>query len=211
MIHSSEVEVDLYSDLPATGARIGFIGQDSHESGSGPGPDGSSPEVDARLPDLYDELKRLARYHMARERAGHTLQTTALVHEAYLKLSSSSSLAFQDRAHFFAVAGQAMRRVLVDWARSRNRIKRGAGAEHESFEDIHGDLHPQPEQLLQVDAALEKLSRKDPGMTNVVVQRYFVGLSIPETAEALDLSERTVSRQWAAAKVWLGKELSDEQ
>jgi RNA polymerase sigma factor (TIGR02999 family) len=162
----------------------------------------------ARLtPIVYDELHRLAGRYMRREQAGHMLQTTALLNEAYLRLVDSSRVRWQNRAHFYAVAAQLMRRVLVDFARSRRYKKRG-GAWHQVTlsEGIpvasHGDAD-----LVAVDDALDQLGRLDPRKARVVELRFFGGLSLEETAEALNVSADTVGRDWRAAKAWLTREL----
>lgn len=165
--------------------------------------------TDDLLPVLYHELKRMARSKMAKERSDHTLQTTALVHEVYLRLYGKGEISFSNRAHFFSIAGEAMRRILVEWARLKNRDKRGAGAKHESFDDENYQLHPKPDELIEVDAALIKVQEKDPVMADIIILRYFVGLSVSETAEIHNMSERSVSRIWTSAKLWLSKEIND--
>jgi len=197
--------------VPYTGQAAGKGTMGESDAGNRrPGTMNEAVDLETALPRLYDELKRLARSQMARERPEHTLQTTALVHEAWLRLSASGT-EFENRAHFFAAAGQAMRRVLVDWARARSRNKRGGGAPHDPFDDLRFAAHPEPREVLAVDEALERLVTVDQPMAGVVLQRYFVGLSIAETAEALELSERKVSRLWAEAKVWLSRELEHER
>jgi RNA polymerase sigma factor (TIGR02999 family) len=161
----------------------------------------------ARLtPIVYGELHRLAGRYMRRERAGHALQTTALLHEAYLRLIDSSRVKWQSRVHFYAVAAQLMRRVLVDFARSRRSAKRGGDWRRVTlFEGLPVDSG-RPD-LLAVDEALDELGRLDPRKARVVELRFFAGLSLEETAEALNVSADTVGRDWRAAKAWLTREL----
>jgi RNA polymerase sigma factor (TIGR02999 family) len=157
---------------------------------------------------LYPELRRLARAFMARERPGATLQPTALVHEAYLRLLGSDSGGWQSRAHFMAAASLAMRRILVERARRRLRRKRGGGLERVTLDAEAVASAVRPEELLALDAALEQLRARDPEMERVVELRYFGGLSAAETALVLRSSERTVHRQWAAARAWLHRALA---
>jgi RNA polymerase sigma factor (TIGR02999 family) len=148
---------------------------------------------------------------MRRERPGHTLQPTALVHDAFLKLVDQTRVDWQDRAHFFAVASQAMRRILVDHARARAADKRGAGAEHVPADEtvVLGDQPPLgPEDLLALDAALRELAAHDRQQASVVELRYFGGLTIEETAEALRMSPATVKREWSMARAWLHRRLT---
>jgi RNA polymerase sigma factor (TIGR02999 family) len=167
---------------------------------------------DTALPRLtaivYDELHRLARYYMARERPDHTLQATALVNEAYLKLVDSSRVRWQNRAHFMAVAAQSMRRILVDFARQRNVQKRGGGANPISLhEGLIVGSDPSSD-LVALDDALQDLAKMDARKSQVVEMRFFGGLSLADTAEALGVSEDTVGRDWTAAKAWLLRELT---
>lgn len=157
---------------------------------------------------VYDELHRLARYYMARERPGHTLQATALVNEAYVKLVDSSRVRWQNRAHFMAIAAQTMRRILVDVARKRRVQKRGADA---SQVTLHEGLIVGGEpgsDLVALDDALDGLAKLDPRKSRVVELRFFGGLNLEETAEALGVSTDTVGRDWSAAKAWLLRELT---
>jgi RNA polymerase sigma factor (TIGR02999 family) len=162
------------------------------------------------VPLVYEELRRLAHYHMNGERAGHTLQTTALVNEVYLRLAGIKGLQWRDRAHFFAMAGTLMRRVLVDYARQQKREKRGGGVSVTSL-DGH-DVTPAPSvdgvDVEALDEALERLSGVDPQQCRIVELRFFGGLSIEETAEALGISPATVKRDWTTAKTWLHHELT---
>lgn len=167
--------------------------------------------LDELLPALYNELRRLAARSLRAERAGHTLEPTALVNEAYLRLSTQSRVHWRDRAHILGAAATAMRRILVDHARARDAEKRGAGAERVELEEglTGASLEaPQSADLLALDAALEQLAEVDPRMVRVVELRYFAGLSIEETADALGISIATVKREWTMARAWLHRELS---
>ncbi len=159
------------------------------------------------IPLVYEELRRLARRHMRSERAGHTLQTTALVHEAYLKLIDSSRVQWQNRAHFYAVSAQLMRRILVDFARSRSKLKRGGDAIQVSLGEGLEISRERGADLVALDDALNTLTRLDPRQSRVVELRFFGGLSVEETAEALKVSPETVKRDWRLAKIWLLREL----
>jgi RNA polymerase sigma factor (TIGR02999 family) len=158
--------------------------------------------------DLYDELRRIARKHMRQERSGHTLQTTALVNEAYLRLMGVR-MEFHDRVHFFAFAAQTMRRILVDYARSRGYAKRGAGAIAVPFVEAAMNLPDRSADIVALDEALSELARHDPRKARVVELRFFGGLSVDETAAALSVSPQTVLRDWSLAKAWLTRELSN--
>jgi len=160
------------------------------------------------MPLVYDELHRLARGYMARERPGHTLQATALVNEAYLRLIDASEANFQDRAHFFGMCAQLMRRILVDWARSHRSLKRGGDMLPVQLEEA---LVVSPESevdLVGLDDALKALEAVDPRKSRVVELRFFGGLSVEETAAALKVSVETVMRDWRLAKSWLRRELN---
>ena len=156
---------------------------------------------------VYSELHRLAHIYMAGERPGHTLQTTALVNEVYLKLVDTSRVRWQDRAHFFAVAARLMRQILIDYARARKNQKRGGGWRQVTFDDALGGAASFDTDLLELDQALDRLSKLDPRKAQVVEMRFFGGMSLAETAEALHISEDTVGRDWDAAKAWLMREL----
>jgi RNA polymerase sigma-70 factor (ECF subfamily) len=163
-------------------------------------------------PIVYGELRRLARYYMKGERPGHSLQTTALVHEAYTRLVDYKRMQWNDRAHFFAVSAQLMRRILVERAR-RHNLKRGGGVRHVSLEEaaalIGGGETSEPEaDLVALDLALNALAKIDPRKVQVVEMRFFGGLSVEETAEVLKLSSVTVKRDWRAARSWLYRELT---
>ena len=167
------------------------------------------PHVDRMVAALYDELRDLARAHLRRERTGHTLSTTALVNEAYLRLAGQTGLAGADRQRFFAAASGAMRRVLVDHARRRSRAKRGGGEVPASLDDAEPFLSDaEADELLALDDALERLEVVNPRGTAVVQHRFFAGLSLSETAEVLGISVKTVQREWLAARAWLRKEVA---
>lgn len=173
--------------------------------------EGEPQALDRLTPLVYDELHRLARRHMAHERPGHTLQTTALVNEAYLELVDSVQADWQNRAHFFAVCARVMRRILVDWARSRNMFKRGGGVHLVGLEDTFVGAQEPDAALVALDDALSALAECDARKARVVELRFFGGLSIEETAAVLKISEETVQRDWRFAKSWLRRELSAEK
>lgn len=158
---------------------------------------------------VYEELRRIARAYMRKEAPGRTLQTTALVHEAWLRLADQTQVDWQDRTHFYRVAAQMMRRVLVDHARARLADKRGAGATRVSLEWVEIEPTPQKlEEVLAVDEVLSRLSEFDQQQARIAEMRYFAGMTVDETATALGLSSRTVDREWALASAWLRAELS---
>ena len=162
------------------------------------------------LPLVYDELRRIAAHHLRQERSEHTLQATAIVHEAYLRLSEEGSLRWPSRAHFYAFAAHLIRRILVDHARTRNRSKRGGDMQRVTVAEIEnlGDLSSgQSPDIEALDDALTTLEEVDPRKAAVVELRFFAGLSIEETAEQLGVSAETVGREWSRAKAWLFKEL----
>jgi len=161
------------------------------------------------MPLVQDELHRLARREMRGERPGHTLQTTALVNEAYLRLIDARRVRWQDRAHFFALSARIMRRILVDHARSRNFIKRGAGTRHVSLDEALIVSQERGPDLVALDDALQALAKVDARKSQVVELRFFGGLSVEEAAEALRVSSQTIVRDWHLAKVWLLRELGD--
>ena len=167
--------------------------------------------IQALTPIVYDELHRLARHYMRRERPGHSLQATALVNEAYMRLADYTRMRWQDRAHFFAVSAQVMRRILVEHARRRN-LKRGGGVPHVSLDDavaVVGGGEDAEADFVALDDALIELARIDARKVQIVEMRFFGGLTVEETAEVLKLSTGTVKRDWRAAKIWLYRELSD--
>jgi len=162
----------------------------------------------ARLaPIVYDELHCLARRHMKGERPGHSMQTTALVHEAYVRLVDYKRMQWQNRAHFFAVSAQLMRRILVEHAR-RHNLKRGDGVQHVSLEEVAVVGGARAADLVALDDAMNALARIDPRKVQVVEMRFFGGLSVEETAEVLKVSSVTVMRDWSTAKAWLYRELT---
>lgn len=170
---------------------------------------GDSSAGDKLLPLVYDELYRAAARAMSREAAGHTLQPTALVNEAYLRLVDQSRAAWQNRAQFYGVAAQVMRRVLVDHARARQSEKRGGGVHPITLDDLRDPAEEAtPLDVLALNDALEKLASFDPDQAKVVELRYFSGLNIDETAEALGISPATVKREWSVARAWLRRELT---
>jgi len=171
--------------------------------------DGDEAALQQLLPIVHDELRRLARRQMAGERPGHTLQPTALVNEAYLRLVTLKQMQWQDRAHFFAMAARLMRRVLVDFARSRGYQKRGGGAQRVSFTQALDVADGAPTDVVALDDALEALARVDERKSRVVELRFFGGLSVEETAEVLNVSRETVKRDWTFAKMWLLRHLRD--
>jgi RNA polymerase sigma factor (TIGR02999 family) len=170
---------------------------------------GDESALDRLMPLVQDELHRLARREMRGERPGHTLQTTALVNEAYLRLIDARRVRWQDRAHFFALSARIMRRILVDHARSRNVIKRGAGTRHVSLDEALIVSQERGPDLVALDDALQALAKVDARKSQVVELRFFGGLSVEEAAEALRVSSQTIVRDWHLAKVWLLRELGD--
>lgn len=169
---------------------------------------GDTSAADQLMPLIYDELHRSAARAMRGESTGHTLQPTALVNEAYLRLVDQSRAVWQNRAQFFGVAAQVMRRVLVDHARARLSEKRGGGARAITLDDLRdASLPPIDVDILDLNEALEKLAALDPVQARVVELRYFTGLNIDETAEALGISPATVKREWTVARAWLRREL----
>lgn len=169
---------------------------------------GDKAALDQLTPLVYDELKRLAHRYMRRENPGHSLQTTALVNEAYLRLTEGKPVNWQDRAHFFAVSANVMRRILIDMANSRNAQKHGGGAHHVALEEALVIAQERDSDLIALDDALKLLAEFDPRKSKVVELRYFGGLSVEETAAVLNVSPDTVMRDWKMAKTWLLKELS---
>ena len=168
---------------------------------------GDQAALDRLMPLVHDELRRLAHRYMSGERSGHPLQTTALVNEAYVRLVDSSRERWQNRAHFFAVSAQLMRRILVDVARTRQKRKRGGGDVQVSFDEALAVAGGPGLDVIALDDALQALAAFDERKSKVVELRYFGGLSVEETAEALGVSAVTVMRDWSVAKVWLLREL----
>ena len=156
---------------------------------------------------MYDELREIAHRHLRGERSDHTLDASAVVHEAYVKIVGLDRMAWQNRAHFLGIAAQAMRRVLVDYAVSRNTQKRGGVRHKVSLEDAQIAAVEQSDSIVALDAALKRLERMNDRLSRVVDCRYFGGMSVDETARALELSPATVKRDWQAARAWLNREL----
>jgi RNA polymerase sigma factor (TIGR02999 family) len=168
---------------------------------------GDQTALEQLIPLVHDELRRLARRHMAHERVGHTLQATALVNEAFVRLIDVRQVKWQDRAHFFAMSSRLMRRILVDFARSKGYQKRGGGAQKVSFDEGLIVTREPGQDLVALDDALDALAAFDARKAQVVEMRFFGGLSVEETAEALNVSVDTVMRDWKLAKAWLLREL----
>jgi len=168
---------------------------------------GDQAALEQLMPLVHEELRRLARRHMAHERVGHTLQATALVNEAFVRLIDVRQVKWQDRAHFFAMSSRLMRRILVDFARSKGYQKRGGGAQKVSFDEALIVTHGPGQDLVALDDALNALAAFDGRKAQVVEMRFFGGLSVEETAEALNVSVDTVMRDWKLAKAWLLREL----
>ena len=173
--------------------------------------EGNQDALDKLVPLVHAELHRLARYYMSNERPGHTLQTTELLNEAYLRLIDWKNVRWQNRAHFFGVAAQIMRRILVDFARSRASAKKGGGTQYVSLSEAMTISPERSEDLIALDDALESLSEFDSRKSRIVELRFFGGLSVEETAEVLKISGRTVMREWGLAQAWLYRELSGVQ
>jgi RNA polymerase sigma factor (TIGR02999 family) len=168
---------------------------------------GDRQALEKLTPLVYDELRRLAGRYLRQERAGHTLQSTALVHEAYMKLVGQNNVRWQNRAHFFGIAAQMIRRILVDYARARKADKRGAGAERLSLDEAIALPGGQDLDLVALDDALEGLAKIDPRQSRLVELRFFAGLTIEETAEVMQMSLATAKRDWVSAKAWLSREV----
>jgi RNA polymerase sigma factor (TIGR02999 family) len=171
---------------------------------------GNRDVVDQLMPVVYDELRSMAHRYMRQERAGHTLDTTALVHEAYLNLIRNDQLDWQGRAHFFSMAAIAMRRILVDHARRHAADKRGGGGPVVTFDEEQVQREVQPEELLDLDEALQRLETLDPRQARVVTYKFFGGLKHEEIAEVLGVSVQTVRLDWRMARAWLSRELKAE-
>jgi RNA polymerase sigma-70 factor (ECF subfamily) len=171
---------------------------------------GDEGALEKLIPLVQPELHRLAHYYMSRERGGHTLQTTALLNEAYLQLTDKTQRPWQNRTHFMAVAAQLMRRIMVDHARARHALKRGAGAIRVTLDETALVTEERAEELLALDEALEKLAEFDRRRCEIVEMRYFGGLTVEEIADVLKVHPNTVMRDWRAAKAWLYAELTTE-
>lgn len=173
--------------------------------------EGDKAAFEKLMPLVYDHLKKIAKNQMARQRSGHTLSPTALVNEAYLRIREKQDIVLRDRAHFFAVAAQCMRWLLMDYAKSRGRHKRGGAAAKVSFdENIHW-IDDETLDLAALDEALEALGRQDERLCQVVELRYLAGLSVEETAEAMKTSPATVKRDWQLARAWLNRKLAEKE
>jgi RNA polymerase sigma factor (TIGR02999 family) len=170
---------------------------------------GESHAAEELLPLVYGELRRIAAYKMAQESPGHTLQPTALVHEAWLRMIGDGNENFDGRAHFFAVAAEAMRRILVESARRKRALKRGAGAEREELNESHVVTTAPSEQVLAVDEALDALAAEDATCADLVKLRYFVGMTMEEAATALGLPLRTAERLWTYSRAWLRRKIGE--
>src|SRR6266480_3051681 len=172
---------------------------------------GDEGALEKLFPLVQPELHRLAHHYMSREHAGHTLQTTALLDEAYLRLVDNTKPLWQNRTHFVAAAAQLMRRIMVDHARERQTLKRGGGALKVTLDEAAFVTETRSQELLDLDEALERLAAQDARKGQIVELRYFGGLTVEETAEFLKLSQRTVEREWTMAKAWLYRALSGEE
>ena len=170
--------------------------------------DGDQTALDRLIPLVHRELRRLAHHYLKQERPGHTLQTAALVNEAYLKLVDHKGMQWQNRAHFFAVAAQAMRRILVDHARTRDALKRGGGLVMTNLDEAAALVDTQAADLLALNDALNRLAQFDARKSRIVELRYFGGMTVEETAEVVGLSPATVNREWKSAKTWLLRTMS---
>ena len=171
---------------------------------------GDASAADDLLPLVYQQLRALAASQMATERPGHTLQATALVHEAFMRLAGPREISWQNQAHFYAAAAEAMRRILVDHARRKKRKKRGGSRQRLMLNVLDLAASDNSEEILALDEALHRLETQEPDAANVVRLRFFAGLSVDQTAEALGLSPRTVDRRWKFARAWLYRELDDQ-
>ena len=171
---------------------------------------GDKDALDALVPLVYDELRRQASRYLRRERVGHTLQTTALIHEAYLRLVDQKNVPWQNRAHFFGIAAQLMRRILVDHARTKKRAKRGGSDVRVSLSEATLKSPGQNLDIVALDEALERLAEIDEQQSKIVELRFFSGLTVEETAAVLGISPATVKRDWSMAKAWLHRKVSSE-
>ena len=171
--------------------------------------EGNQSALDELYPLVYDELHRLARRYMSRERKDHTLQTTALINEAYVRLVDQKNVNWANRSHFFAISAQIMRRILIDHARRHAYAKRGGGAQQVSLEEVAAITPDQGRELVRLDEALKSLAERDPRRSQVVELRYFGGLNNEEIAGVLNVSENTVTRDWNMARAWLYQQLTE--
>jgi RNA polymerase sigma factor (TIGR02999 family) len=168
---------------------------------------GDQTAADKLMPLVYEELRRLAHQYMRREKPGHTLQTSALVNEAYMRLVDQSKIQWESRAHFFGIAARLMRQILVDQARRKNFAKRGGGAIRVTLDSANATAQEQSANVMALDEALKTLEQTDPRKSRIVELRFFGGMSVVETAEALRVSPGTVMREWTFARAWLRKEM----
>ena len=172
---------------------------------------GDKEALDKLVPLVYDELRRQAARYLRHERVGHTLQTTALIHEAYLRLVDQKNAQWQNRAHFFGIAAKLMRRILVDHARTKKRAKRGGSDIRVSLSDANLKVQAQDLDIVALDEALERLAAIDEQQSRIVELKFFSGLTVEETAEVLGISTATVKRDWSMAKAWLHREISNDE
>ncbi len=172
--------------------------------------DGNASAADQLLPLVYDQLRAVAQQRMAGERVGHTLQATALVHEAFLRLIGPRQIPWESQAHFYAAAAESMRRILVDHARARKRDKRGGKQQHVALNVLDLAQAENPDEILALDEAFRRLEQREPEAAEVVRLRFFAGLSVDQTAEALGSSPRTIDRRWKFARAWLFRELQQD-
>ncbi len=172
---------------------------------------GDAKAADELLPLVYEELRRLAAQKMTRESPGQTLQATALVHEAYIRLVGSQDQNWSGRTHFFTAAAEAMRRILIENARRKQRLKRGAGQRRVDLDDVELPPETPSDDLIALDRALAKLATKDKVEADLVKLRYFAGLTLEQSASILELSERTATRHWAHAKAWLHRQITSTE
>lgn len=173
--------------------------------------EGDEAALEQLIPLVYQELHRLARHYMRQEQPGHTLETTALINEAYLRLVDSNRMHWQNRSHFYALCARAMRRILIDHAKSRHRAKRGGGGLQVSLDEVASLAQDRAAELILLDEALRRLESFDKRKSQVVELRFFGGLSIEETAEVMKISTISVSRDWNTAKAWLYREMSGKE
>ena len=171
---------------------------------------GKREAVNELLPLVYQELKRISSKYLNDEYRNHTLQTTELVHEAYIKLVGGQEINWQNRAHFFGIAANSMRQILIDYARKRNSQKRGEGKTHLSLDSVEEIAFQSEEDIIALDEAMKKLEAFDPDLNKIVELRFFAGLNVEETAKVLDRSASTVKREWSLARAWLFRELEKE-
>lgn len=172
---------------------------------------GDPQALDKLMPLVYGELRRLAQQYLRRERPDHTLQPTALVHEAYFRLVDQRNVSWQNRAHFFGIAAQVMRRILVDYARRHGAAKRGGSVVKVSLDQVTSGAVDRPDDLVAVDEALNRLAAIDPRQGRIVELRIFSGLTVEETAQVLHISPATVKREWSMAKAWLSREIRKDR